>query len=141
MSDAPTRTNGPRTDLDERRLAAVLEHVAAENERDVERALRTFLRPRYEIVPTGEVHDGEEAVRRMLVRQWETLPPVSYEAVAVYFGDEGLMVETRTAGRRADGHEIDMISVNLFGFEGEGLVLERCFFDQVTVARELGFGP
>ena len=140
MADTPTPVTGPRNELDERRLAVVLEHVAAENERDVERAIRTFLRPRYEIVPTGEVHDGEDAVRRMLVQQWAVLPPVTYEAVAVYFGGAGLMVETRTVGTRADGHRIDMTSVNLFDFEGEGLVLERCFFDQVTVARELGRG-
>jgi ketosteroid isomerase-like protein len=137
MAGAPTRSAGPRTELDERRLAVVLEHVAAENERDVDRAMRTFARPRYEIVPTGDVFDGEAAVREMLVQQWETLPPVTYEASAVYFGDDGLVVETRTVGRRSDGHPIDMTSMNLFGFEGDGLVLERCFFDQVTVGREL----
>jgi ketosteroid isomerase-like protein len=137
MAGAPTRAAESRAELDERRLAVVLEHVAAENERDVDRAMRTFLRPRYEIVPTGDVFEGEAAVREMLVQQWETLPPVTYEALAVYFGDEGLVVETRTVGSRSDGHPIDMTSMNLFGFEGDGLVLERCFFDQVTVGREL----
>ena len=137
MPDAPIQAPRPRTDLDERRLAVVTEHVAAENERDVDRAMATFLRPRYEIVPTGDVFDGEAAVRDMLVQQWRDLPPVTYEALAVYFADHGLMVETRTVGTRSDGHAIDMTSVNFFGFDGDGLVLERCFFDQVTVGREL----
>ena len=128
-----------RSQLDARRLTIVLEHVAAENARDVDRALRTFAHPRYEIVPTGAVYDGVDAVRRMLVEQWTNLPVVTYAAQAVYFGDEGLMVETRTLGTRADGTAIDMTSVNLFGFRGDELVLERCYFDQVTVARQLGF--
>jgi hypothetical protein len=126
------------TELDQRRLDIVLEHVAAENERDVERALRTFRRPRYEIVATGDVYDGEDAVRGFLAAQWEAMPPLRYEATAVFFGDEGLMVETRTLGTSVRGTPIDMTSVNQFGFEGDGLVLERCFFDQVTVGNQLG---
>ena len=129
----------PRSDLDTRRLAIVLEHVAAENVRDVDRALRTFEHPRYEIVPTGAVFDGVDAVRRMLLEQWSAMPAVTYAPLAVYFSDEGLMVETRTTGTRADGIAIDMTSVNLFGFRGDKLVLERCYFDQVTVAQQLGY--
>lgn len=127
-----------RSALDERRLAIVLEHIAAENERDVERAVRTFHHARYEIVPTGVVVDGEEAVRAMLAAQWETLPPVTYEAASLCFGEHGIMVETRTVGAHADGRPIDMLSVNYFGFDEDRLVLERCFFDQVTVGEQLG---
>lgn len=127
-----------RSALDERRLAVVLEHVAAENARDIERAMRTFHHARYEIVPTGVVVDGDEAVRAMLMDQWETLPAVTYEAESVCFGEHGVMVETRTLGTRADGRPIDMLSVNYFGFEDDRLVLERCFFDQLTVGEQLG---
>jgi hypothetical protein len=132
--------DAPDPDLRARREALVLEHVAGENERDLERVMRTFARPRYEIVPTGVVVDGDEAVRAFLLAQWASLPPVTYHALAVFHGPDALVVETRTVGRRADGIPIDMTSVNLFGFEGEGLVLERCWFDQVTVARQLGLG-
>ena len=127
------------SELDARRLAIVLEHVAAENARDVDRALRTFDHPRYEIVPTGLVFDGADAVRRMLLDQWSAMPVVTYAPLSVYFGDEGVMVETRTAGTRGDGIAIEMTSVNLFGFRGDKLVLERCYFDQVTVAQQLGY--
>ncbi len=128
----------PRSALDERRLAVVLEHVAAENDRDVERAMRTFHHARYEIVPTGVVIDGDEAVRAMLTAQWETMPAVTYEAESLYFGEHGIVVETRTIGTHADGRRIDMLSMNYFGFDDDRLVLERCFFDQVTVGRQLG---
>ena len=134
-----TERTAARSELDARRLAIVLEHVAAENARDVDRALRTFDHPRYEIVPTGLVYDGVEAVRRMLLDQWSAMPVVTYTPLSVYFGDEGVMVETRTAGTRSDGIAIEMTSVNLFGFRGDRLVLERCYFDQVTVAQQLGY--
>jgi hypothetical protein len=132
-------TVASRAELDTRRLAIVLDHVAAENDRDVDRALRTFEHPRYEIVATGVVFDGVDAVRRMLLEQWSALPLVTYTPLSVYFGDEGLMVETRTAGTRGDGTAIEMTSVNLFGFRRDKLVLERCYFDQVTVAEQLGY--
>jgi len=128
----------PRSALDERRLAIVLEHIAAENARDVDRAMATFHHARYEIVPTGDVIDGDDAVRAMLTAQWETLPPVTYEAASLSFGEDGIMVETRTVGTHADGRPIDMLSVNYFGFDDDRLVLERCFFDQVTVGQQLG---
>ena len=134
-----TERTAARSELDARRLAIVLEHVAAENARDIDRALRTFEHPRNEIVPTGLLYDGVEAVRRMLLDQWSAMPLVTYTPLSVYFGDEGVMVETRTAGTRGDGGVIEMTSVNLFGFRGDKLVLERCFFDQVTVAQQLGY--
>jgi len=127
-----------RSELDERRLAIVLEHIAAENERDVDRAMRTFHHARYEIVPTGDVIDGDEAVRAMLTAQWATLPPVTYEAASLSFGEDGIMVETRTVGMHPDGRPIDMLSVNFFGFDEDRLVVERCFFDQVTAGEQLG---
>ncbi|MEJ7785132.1 MAG: hypothetical protein WKF96_10045 [Solirubrobacteraceae bacterium] len=50
--------------LRERREVLVREHMESENHHDFEVTLGTFGHPRYEIVPTGEVFDGEEAVRR-----------------------------------------------------------------------------
>jgi len=127
-----------RSELDERRRAIVLEHLAGENARDIERTMRTFHRARYEIVPIGAVIDGDEAVRAMLVGQWEGLPPVTVDAETLCFGEHGVMVETRTVGTRADGAPIDMLTVNYFGFEDDRLVLERCFFDRLTMAEQLG---
>lgn len=49
------------------REALVLRHVDAENAHDLDAVLATFAHPRYEIVPTGVVHDGEAAVSRMLL--------------------------------------------------------------------------
>lgn len=130
----------PETSVAAAREALVLAHVDAENRRDADAVIATFRHPRYEIVPTGVVHDGEAAVRAMLAEQWSQLPDLRYEAAGIYHGVDGLIVETRTVGR-ANGRDVDMLSVNLFGFDGADLVLERCWFDRMTVAAALGYEP
>lgn len=121
-------------DLRRVREEIVLRHVAGENDRDVEAVMATFTHPRYEIVPSSTVYDGDEAVRQMILRQWDGLPRMHYTAEGIYHGPNGLMVETRTT---CPGTEIDMLSVNLFAFEGVGLVLERCYFDRMLFAEQL----
>src|SRR5437868_12471217 len=49
-------------DLRARRLDLVREHMASENEHRFEDTLQTFDHPRYELIPTGEVFDGRDAV-------------------------------------------------------------------------------
>ena len=112
----------------------VLRHIAGENDRDLEAVMATFSRPRYEIVPSATVYDGDEAVREMILRQWDDLPWMQYTAEGIYHGRDGLIVETRTT---CPGSEFDMLSVNMFGFEGAGLVLERCYFDRALFAAQL----
>lgn len=126
-------------ELAARRLAIVLEHVEAENEQDLDRAMRTFRHARYEMVPTGMVVDGDEAVREMLRANWAAMPGLRFSATAVYYSADGIAVETRTEGEH-DGRPVDMTSVNMFLFDGDGLVCERCYFDQVTTAEALGAG-
>lgn len=126
-----------RRALEARRLAIVLEHVDAENEQDLERAMATFHRARYEIVPTGLVVDGDQAVRELLAANWAAMPGLRFSATGVFHGEDGIAVETHTTGEH-DGRPVDMMSVNLFLFEGDRLVCERCYFDQVTTAANLG---
>ena len=121
-------------DLRRVREEIVLRHVAGENDRDLEAVMATFAHPRYEIVPSSTVYDGDEAVRQMILRQWDELPRMHYTAEGIYHGRNGLMVETRTTCPATD---IDMLSVNLFAFEGAGLVLERCYFDRMLFAEQL----
>ena len=112
----------------------VLRHVAGENDRDLEAVMATFTHARYEIVPSATVYDGDEAVRQMILRQWEQLPWMRYTAEAIYHGEHGLVVETRTT---CPGTDINMLSVNVFGFDGGGLVLERCYFDRMLFTAQL----
>ena len=50
-------------ELRARREAIVREHMESENVHDFDTTIATFGHPRYELVATGEVYDGEEAVR------------------------------------------------------------------------------
>lgn len=121
-------------DLTREREALVLRHVAAENERDLEGIMATFARPRYEIVPTATVYDGDAEVRQMILTQWESLPQMHYSAVGMFHAADGVFVETRTT---CPGTAMDMLSVNLFVFDGNRLILERCYFDRALFAAEL----
>src|SRR5437763_14985488 len=51
------------SDLRARREAIVRDHVPSENRREYDLTIETFDHPRYEIIPTGEVCDGEDEVR------------------------------------------------------------------------------
>ncbi len=120
--------------LQRAREQLVLRHVAGENDRDLEAIMATFTHPRYEIVPTATVYDGDAAVRQMILRQWEELPRLSYTAEGIFHSETALVVETRTT---CVGTDIDMLSVNLFGFDGAGLILERCYFDRMLFAEQM----
>ena len=72
------------------REAVVREHMQSENVHDFETTMGRSGHPRYELIATGDVYDGEEAVRAYFV------------------------------------------------FEGERLVCERVYFDQLSIMRQLG---
>ena len=56
------------SDLRERREAIVREHMDSENRHEFDATIETFDHPRYEIIPTGDVYDGEEEVRGYFAR-------------------------------------------------------------------------
>jgi hypothetical protein len=57
--------------LRERREAVVREHMESENRHEFDATMATFGHPRYEIVPTGDVYDGEEEVARVAIFEFE----------------------------------------------------------------------
>ena len=85
----------PDVDLRNRREELVLRHVAAENDRDLEAIMATFTHPRYEIVPTGAVYDGDFEVRQMIRQQWAELPRMHYAAETILHSADALVLETQ----------------------------------------------
>ena len=65
------------SDLRERREAVVREHMESENGHEFDTTLGTFDHPRYEIIPTGEVHDGPEEVHGATSRSRARPSPTS----------------------------------------------------------------
>jgi len=133
-------------DLRERREALVREHMESENDHDFEVTLGTFGHPRYEIVPTGDVFDGEDAVRQYFEDTRTAFPDQRNELIALHHTDPGVIVEFDLRGTHrgplrgipATGEEFTCRTVAFFLFEDERLVCERVYFDAATVLGQLG---
>ena len=133
-------------DLRERREALVVEHMESENDHDFETTMRTFGHPRYEIVPTGDVFDGDEAVHRYFEDTRTAFPDQRNELIALHHTDAGVIVEFVLKGTHkgplrgipATGKEFTCRTVAFFLFEGDSLVCERVYFDAATILSQLG---
>src|SRR3954470_1718957 len=81
------------TTLRERREAVVREHMESENRHEYDATMATFHHPRYEIVPTGEVYDGDAEVRRYFAETRRAFPDQRNELIALHHGDDAIVVE------------------------------------------------
>jgi ketol-acid reductoisomerase len=139
---------GAPSDLRERREAVVREHMASENRQDFAATLATFAHPRYEIVPTSQVFDGEEAVRRYYAASRAAFPDQRNELRALRHADDAVIAEFDLLGTHRGtflgspptGREFRCPMVALFVFEdgGDRLVCERVYFDAATILHQLG---
>jgi steroid delta-isomerase-like uncharacterized protein len=136
--------DGP--DLRARREATVREHMESENRHEFDVTIETFDRPRYEIVPTGEVYDGEEEVRAYFAATRDAFPDQRNELIALHHSDDAVIAEFDLKGtHRGEIHGIAPTSreftcrcAAFFLFEGDRLVCERVYFDSLTIMSQLG---
>jgi steroid delta-isomerase-like uncharacterized protein len=137
------------TDLQAHREALIREHMESENRLDLEATLATFAHPRYELIATGQVHDGPEEVRAYFTASRSTFPDQRNELVALHHSDDAVTVEFDLLGTQegelmgfpATGKAFRCRMVALYLFEGEGLVCERVYFDALTILGQLGHLP
>jgi steroid delta-isomerase-like uncharacterized protein len=133
-------------ELRERREAIVIEHMESENVHDFDTTIGTFSHPRYEIIPTGDVFDGEEAVRQYFEDTRTAFPDQRNELIALYHADEGVIVEFDLKGTHlgplrgipATGKEFTCRTVAFLLFEGDRIICERVYFDAATILGPLG---
>jgi steroid delta-isomerase-like uncharacterized protein len=133
----------------ERREDVVRRHMESENRQDFETTLRTFGHPRYELVATGEVFDGEEAVRGYYAASRAAFPDQRNEVRAVHHADDAVVVEFDLLGTHRGplrgvpptGRAFTCPMVALFLFEGDRIVCERVYFDSATILRQLELLP
>jgi steroid delta-isomerase-like uncharacterized protein len=135
-------------DLRARREEIVREHMESENEHQFERTLDTFGHPRYEIVPTGDVFDGEEAVRGYFEDSRTAFPDQRNELIALHHTDAGVIVEFDLLGTHSGpflgleptGREFRCRTAAFFIFEpGTARIeVERVYFDAGTILTQLG---
>lgn len=135
-------------DLDLRRARqAVLEaHSAAESAHDLDAVIATFYHPRYEIVPTGEVFDGGDAVRRYHAENFAGVPDFKVEPIATHHGDDAVAEEAWVSGTHLGTYHglpptaryVRVRVCGIYLFEHDRLVCERVYYDLLTVLRGLG---
>src|SRR4051812_32506878 len=83
----------PTSDVRAQREAVVREHLASENDHDFDTTIGTFGHPRYELVATGDVYDGEEAVRAYFAESRRAFPDQRNELVALHHADDVVIAE------------------------------------------------
>jgi len=137
------------TTLRDRREAVVREHMDSENRQAFDATLATFAHPRYELIATGEVYDGPEAVSGYYAASRAAFPDQRNEVHAIHHGDDAVIVEFDLLGTHkgpfhgvpSTGREFRCRMVALFLFAGERIVCERVYFDSATILRQLGLVP
>jgi ketosteroid isomerase-like protein len=128
------------SDLDEQRLAVVREHMASENDLDFERTIATFAHPRYELMATGEVFDGDDEVRRYYARTRADFPDQRNENSVLRSTHDGVVVEFDLLGtHRTLGTSFRSRMLALFIFEDgtDRIVCERVYFDAASIREQL----
>jgi steroid delta-isomerase-like uncharacterized protein len=120
--------------------------MESENVHDFATTLGTFGHPRYEIVPTGDVFDGAEAVSQYFEDTRAAFPDQRNELIALHHTDAGVIVEFFLRGTHEGplrgipptGKAFECRCCALFLFEGDQLVCERVYFDSNTILAQLG---
>ncbi len=122
------------------------EHMASENVHDFDTTIDTFEHPRYELIATGEVYDGEAEVRGYYAESRAAFPDQRNEIVHLHHADDAVVVEFDLLGTHLGplralpptGRSFRCRMTALFVFDGDRLVNERVYFDQATILRQLG---
>jgi steroid delta-isomerase-like uncharacterized protein len=120
-------------------------HMDAENRLDFETALATFGHPRYELIGTGQTHDGTEAVARYYRESRLAFPDQRNEVVSLRHADDAVIVEFwllgthlgRLGGLEPTGKTFRCRMTAFFIFEDASLVCERVYFDSGSILRQL----
>lgn len=142
------------TDLDEARIAVVRNHMALEIAQDWDGVIATFEHPRYELLGSGAIFDGEAAVRSYFATSREPFPDQSNEVIAIAADAETdtVLVEFWLTGTHLGPLHIGMRRIEATGkafrirmaasFQfapgSDKIVCERPFYDQSAVLKALG---
>lgn len=131
--------------LRRRREDLVRQHMEAENVHDFDAVIRTFRHPRYELIATGGVHDGEAEVRQYFRATRTAFPDQRNELIALRHADDAVIVEFWLLGTHRGplgglaptGRSFRCRMTAYFLFEDDDLVCERVYFDSASLLRQL----
>lgn len=128
------------------RQKLVLDHFHDEVVQQWDDVLSTFPHPRYELIPTMTVHDGDVAVRRYYHETRVAFPDQHHEIIALRHSADAVIVEFwllgthrgRLAGIPPTGRQFRVRMTAYFIFDArQNLVCERIYFDTATLLKQL----
>ncbi len=135
-------------DLRARRLEVLEEHFRSEIDHDWDACLATFRDvPRYEIVPTGQVHEGAEAVVAYHRTRRAAFPDQRHEHVRMHIADDDTVISefdllgTNTGefmGLAPTGRSFRVAVIAVFSFDGDRITNERVYLDGASLLRQIG---
>ena len=137
--------------LAKRRIETVKRHMALEITHEWDAVIATFDHPRYEMYGTGQVFDGEEAVRAYFAASRTPFPDQGNEIISIAHGGDTVLVEFWLTGTHLGPLQLGQRTVEPTGkpfrvrmaasFEfppgGDKIVCERPYYDQYAVLRAL----
>ena len=113
--------------------------MEAENHHDFDAVIDTFEHPRYELMASGRVFDGEAGVRKYFAQSRAVFPDQRNENVVLRSTDDAVVAEFDLLGTHRDtGRAFRSRMVALFIFGGEKIICERVYFDQASTAEQVG---
>jgi steroid delta-isomerase-like uncharacterized protein len=120
--------------------------MESENRQDFEATLATFAHPRYELVATGQVFDGADAVRQYYAASRAAFPDQRNVVHALHHADDAIIAEFDLLGTHRGeflgaaptGRSFTCGMCAVFLFQGDRIVCERVYFDAATILRQLG---
>ncbi len=134
-------------ELRQRRRATLEVHFQSEVDHDWDACLGTFKDvPRYEIVPTGQVHEGAEAVVRYHAAQRGAFPDQRHEHVRIHFAEDDTVITefdllgTNTGefmGGAPTGKAFRVPVVAIFSFDDDKVTNERVYLDLASLLRQI----
>lgn len=139
------RTEATDTSTREARERAVRAHMEAENVHDFDTVIDTFSHPRYELIATDRIHDGEDEVRGYFAETRSAFPDQRNELISLRHADDAVIVEFWLLGTHKGplmgieptGREFKCRMTAFFLFEDAKIVCERVYFDSATILRQL----
>lgn len=136
-------------ELRQRRLDVIREHMDTEVTKEFDRTLATFNgHPRYEIVPTGQVFDGDDEVMTYYRTTRTAFPDQRHENAHFHVTDDAVIVEFDLLGTNLGefyglpptGKAFRVPVIAVFTFSGDGITNERIYFDAATLVNQIGRG-
>lgn len=134
------------------REKTVRDHMALEITHDWDAVIATFDHPRYELVGTDTVFDGEEAVRAYFKASRTPFPDQGNEIIALRQSEDAIVAEFWLTGTHTGplktpkgeiaptgkGFRVRMCAVFEFAPGTDRIVCERVYFDQGSILKQLG---